>query len=627
MNADERNIRAGFEAELRNNCLWTRAYVAKRANYIGILLVKLKLKKLLMKAALLGVVAMMLFLTGCASVQPARTQAAEPTAKDGQARNETVKKLPPDLVFELMAAELAEKQGHLDQAAERYLAAAQISDDPKLARRAAELASQAGKTVQAQIAVGRWLKLAPKDVAALQARMHFSLELHQIDAAAEAMVRLVDLYPKRKAQAWRSIHKWLQAYRESDTTRAAVNEALKTTAQGADAEALLARSELAQFLGDQERALIEVSQASQAVRNKEVQKPELARRILRWNAALAVAKGDNQGAIDVLQLALSRDATDVPVRLQLADRIIADGDYAKAIEVLDQAPQANIQLLLARAVYGFRQHDEKGLQQSYERLRADTKADPSRRNLYLGNVAELMGDRALALDWYTRVDSPELSEKAGLRRAALMLEAGKMEAARAQAQPLSESADDAVAIQAYTLLSDIERKNDHPNAALEVLTRALAVLPDDPRLLYQRALLAESLDLVYMTEADLKRILAADPENVGALNALGYTLAEHSDRLDEAAELVAHALRLAPNDASIIDSMGWVLYRQGEFEQALVYLKRAMELAQNDEIVSHMVFTLQALGESQKADDMLDDALHKWPDSPALKRAGEGRDR
>jgi len=592
--------------------------------YIGIFQVNFGLMVFFRCKYLPLLVVPVFLLTACASQEIQTPGASASNAVPSSTREPKPEKLPPELVFELMAAELAQKQGHTDQAAERYLAAAQISDDPKVARRAVELATRVGKALQAQIAATRWLQLAPNSVAALQASLQLSLELEQTDAAADAMTRLVQLDPDQRANAWRAIHRWVEPYRHTAAARHAVSMAMQRTMGQTKPDILLLRSNLAHFLGADERALIEASRASDAVREGNVKDAKLARQILRWTALLAVDGGDNPRAIEVLRLALSADPEDIPVRLQLAERIMVGGDYAGALKVLDAAPESSIQIFLARAVYGFRQHDEEGLRQSYEALRANTTAEVARRNLYLGNVAELMGDPALALEWYGKVDVPDLKDKAGLRRAALMLEAGELDAAREQAQQLKDSADDSVATEAYTLLSSIQTRSGHADEALDILTRALAVLPDHPRLLYQRALLAESLDLVYMTEADLRRILDRDPENANALNALGYTLAEHTDRLDEAAELVAHALQLVPDDASFIDSMGWVLYQRGRYDEAVAYLRRAMKKLQNEEIASHLVMALDKSGKRREARELLAASMKQFPDSKALRRAGKG---
>ncbi len=155
--------------------------------------------------------------------------------------------------------------------------------------------------------------------------------------------------------------------------------------------------------------------------------------------------------------------------------------------------------------------------------------------------------------------------------------------------------------------------------ALEVLNAALVRLPGEKDLLYARALTAERLDMLALVESDLRTILKADPKNVNALNALGYTLADRTERYPEAQALLTQALELKPDDPFVLDSMGWLLYRQGNRAEAIKHLKRALELRGDAEIAAHLGEVLWVNGERNEAESVWTRALRDTPDNEALR--------
>ena len=114
-------------------------------------------------------------------------------------------------------------------------------------------------------------------------------------------------------------------------------------------------------------------------------------------------------------------------------------------------------------------------------------------------------------------------------------------------------------------------------------------------------------------ENDLRSILVRDPDNIQALNALGYTLADRTKRYDEAFRLIKRAYELDPKDAAIMDSMGWVQYRLGNLDQALKYLKQAMELMDDVEVAAHLGEVLWVKGDKKEAVEVWNKALKVSP--------------
>ena len=158
-------------------------------------------------------------------------------------------------------------------------------------------------------------------------------------------------------------------------------------------------------------------------------------------------------------------------------------------------------------------------------------------------------------------------------------------------------------------------------AELDAFARGLAAFADDPALLYARGLAWERRDDIPRAEADFRRILVSEPENVATLNALGYTLADRTTRYREALELIDRARVAEPDNPAIIDSYGWVLYRLGRSQEALVQLRRAYSMQKDPEIASHLAEVLWAGGERDEARRLFREALELDPDNRSLQRA------
>ena len=174
---------------------------------------------------------------------------------------------------------------------------------------------------------------------------------------------------------------------------------------------------------------------------------------------------------------------------------------------------------------------------------------------------------------------------------------------------------------AYLLEAELRLKDKDAAGELDAYARGLAAFADDAALLYSRALLWERRDDIARAEADFRRILVAAPDDVNALNALGYTLADRTTRYREALELIDRARVAEPGNAAIIDSYGWVLFRLGKPREALGHLRHAFALQKDADIASHLGQVLWVLGEREEARKYFDEARRIDPENRALQRA------
>ncbi len=209
-----------------------------------------------------------------------------------------------------------------------------------------------------------------------------------------------------------------------------------------------------------------------------------------------------------------------------------------------------------------------------------------------------------------------------MRTGYVLARMGQLEAAREIFQTVRRD-NKSIELRLYLSESDAMRESGNVSEAMEVLNEALRAYPGDHDLLYARALTAERLDRLDLLERDLQTILAEEPDNAHALNALGYSLADRTDRYQEALGYIERALELSPDDAAIIDSMGWVLYRLGRYTDALSFLERAYRMNPDQEIAAHLGEVLWVNGDRERAIAIWEDGLRRVKEAPVVRRTME----
>ena len=187
-----------------------------------------------------------------------------------------------------------------------------------------------------------------------------------------------------------------------------------------------------------------------------------------------------------------------------------------------------------------------------------------------------------------------------------------------QLQSLIATDDNHGAVRLYLAQGEVLRNAERNQEALDIYTNALKKSPENIDLLYARALIAEKLDMLDVAESDLRLVLTHEPENVNALNALGYTLADHSQRLQEAKNYILKAAALMPDDPSVLDSLGWVYYRLGEYSESVVHLRKAFAKVEDAEIAAHLGEVLWVSGQAEEADKIWQRGIHLHADHPVL---------
>jgi len=253
----------------------------------------------------------------------------------------------------------------------------------------------------------------------------------------------------------------------------------------------------------------------------------------------------------------------------------------------------------------------------FENLKAAGFGEPGAVSLFLAEIAEETRRYDEAIARYREVTEGDRAWLAKLRIAAIMGKQGKVEAAR-QFLGTLESDDHDQEVQLKQAEAQLLQDARDYQGAYAVLTAALSGDPDSTELLYDVAMVAEKLNRLDEVESRLKRVIELKPDNAQALNALGYTLVDRTQRAVEGLQLIEKAHALAPADPFILDSMGWAHFRLGHLDESEKFLRRALAERPDPEIAAHLGEVLWAKGERDRAQEVWQSQLKETPDNPLL---------
>ncbi|AGA34317.1 TPR repeat-containing protein [Thioalkalivibrio nitratireducens DSM 14787] len=553
-----------------------------------------------------------LLVAGCAQTHLNASSGDQYTTGDAYATDVPMILSPPpslvadpeaDTLFSLLAAELAAQAGDYSQASRYYLDAARLSDDARVAERATRVALFARHQERALSAANRWLALEPD-----------SLEAMQIAAVLQA-----------NAGRGREAAALLQRVRDKVGGEEGYRVVVSLLVQAEDREAaLLALENL--VAADPDEPTAWQAHAELALRFDEFKRARTVARAglerfpdavqLRLVLARALSElEDPNAALEALAAAVDAHPDRRDVRLAYARALVEVDDFERVRPEFDRlialAPEDS-ELLLTTALLAL-EAGRFSLAQDYLERLLDSGQRTDDARYYLGRLHEQAGDLRAAVRAYDRITEGEHAQDADLRRARLIARLDGPDAARSLFARLQEDSDEQYAQSAYVAEANALRESGALDAAVRRLAQGLIQFPGAPDLLYMRGLVHERAGNVPAAEADFRAILEQDPDNATALNALGYTLADRTDRYDEAYDLIVRAYEQRPDDAAVIDSYGWVLYRLGRLDEALVKLRRAYRLMQDGEIASNLAVVLWELGERDESMAVIEEALERDP--------------
>jgi tetratricopeptide (TPR) repeat protein len=345
-----------------------------------------------------------------------------------------------------------------------------------------------------------------------------------------------------------------------------------------------------------------------------------------WNDAVLlqagvwIREGETEKAQALVDELAGNDASRAQYHLTLARLLIeADEDEAalsefeRAIVLQPDNADARYGLAILALSIGDLERAETAFKTLYDKNeRADDAA------YYLGTVAEQNEDYAKAQHWYQRVESGGRAFDAQVRAARMIYQQGDLPGAQQRIAELRETYPE-LTDQLYAAEGQLLYEAEEPRAALDIYNHGLDAVPNGTELRYGRSMALERLGKIDAAKADLRAVLEREPNDVRALNALGYLLTNHSDRYEEALDYIERALEAEPENPAILDSMGWVQYRLGNLVQARRYLEQAYRDFQDAEVAAHLGEVLWTQGQHEAAREVWQGALADNPDHPVLR--------
>jgi len=518
--------------------------------------------------------------------------------------------LSEELLFKMTLAEIAVQRGQPHVAVPAYLELARETRDPRIAQRATEIAWNARFLSAALEAAGIWLQADPASTRARQ-------------VMATLLVNQAQL-----AEAQPHLEKWLAADRANiGQSFLQLNSLLARHKDKAGALQLM--QALAQPYSEVPEARLAVAQAAWNANEQQVSLDE-ARAALKlkpdWEiAALFVAqvlqRRSNEEAMEYLGEYLKGYPKARDVRLNYARLLVSTRRYAEArgqFEALVGEYPQNAEVGMAVALLAMQANDYDAAEAQLKRVLELNYKDPDAARFYLGQVNEERKRFEEALKWYSSVTQGEQYINAQARYAGILARQGKLADARRHLREASAQSSQQ-RVQLTQAEAQLLREANAYREAFELLGQALGELPDNPDLLYDHAMAAEKVNRLDVLEGNLRKLIGIRPDHAHAYNALGYTLADRNQRIEEAYQLIDTALKLAPEDPFIMDSMGWVLYRMGRNQEGLDYLQRAFKQRPDPEIAAHLGELLWVLGERDEAKRIWAEALKEHPKNEVLQ--------
>lgn len=520
-----------------------------------------------------------------------------------------------DVLARVIIAEMAGQRGYNQKALNDYLELARETNDLNIIKRASRIASFL-RDVPASIETGSlWLAKEPDSQEALRT---LAFQMVAMGRYREAMDHLRNLLAQGATIDFRLI---------TNQTAMDTNAALMIDALIADFEELTAlypdNQSLRLGLAHLYQQNDQVEQSYDLVRvlaqemnnNPEVVILEVDLLEQMGNTALAEKR---------LEQALRNNENHKELRFQYGRKLLDEQRYREAHDqfqiIVEQFPE-DYDMLYSLALISMEINMLNEAKQYFQRLveKAQRLDDA---HYYLGFINTQENNPTEAIGHFINVNSGGNFLQAQRSLAELMIRAGRYPEVKARFQNIRFRNPD-YNISLLTMEANVLLDEGLFSEASTVLNNAVGAFPNNIQLLFLRSVYAQEVNDLLLMEVDLRKIIQLNPTSPVAYNSLGYTLADRTDRFEEAYQLIQRAVELAPNDPAIIDSLGWVQYRLGLYEEARENLDRAYELFPDHEVAAHLGEVLWVMGDKSAARKVWRKALESEPDSEHIRSAME----
>lgn len=503
-------------------------------------------------------------------------------------------KLDADSLFNLLVAEFAGNIGDIETSLEHYQLALKSIEDSRIAARAAYIALYGGEYDAALVALARWRELEPNanDLPRMYALVW--LKLGQPEKAVPYIQVLLTKADANEADEAMAVKKLLA--KEASTADAYVVLKKLNAGAGQNIHLLVLQSRYAAQLKKYDESL--------AILDRVLEIEPTMHEVLIIKAKILFSQGKHEEASVLIKQVLIDFPESIFLRRQYARMLVEQSDLKAAAEqysILHEKLPDDVEIALSLALLHI---ETNNLDAAVVALKYLLEIDKKTAiaNYYLARIAQSRGNKKQAIAYYQQVNTGDYVFDSQLRIGILLSIGGQPEEGLAKLEALGEKHTDwNIRVRAYLAQGEVLRTLHRYEEAVQVFSRGLQHNHLDVSLLYARALMAVKIDRLDITEADLLKVIALEPDNADALNALGYTLADRTTRHHEALAYIKRAIELKPNDPAILDSLGWVNYRLGNMDEALKWLSKAFSKLKDAEIAAHYGEVLWYSGQQDKA--------------------------
>lgn len=513
-----------------------------------------------------------------------------------------------DTLYALMVAELALDRGQFGVGLENYVEQARNTEDVRVVARAAQISRILGRHDEALEMAKLWRELDP---GSREARLILVSELitaQQFEAALQQSEQLLEVGESAPVEEIA-----VEAARQDSQSLDMLNAQFETLREKFpnNLDVLIGSSVLQEANNELEQALATAQLATS-------QAPQDARALYQEYRVLSALKRESE-ATSVYGRIVTLQPDNFRIRSHYA-RLLIKEDREAALEQYQKLQQTapsndDIKLNIALLLQDTGREQEAAMLYQ-ELIDADQHSDIA--HYWLGEIAENRGDDAEALQHYLQIGPGKRFVDAISQAANVLVRKEGLENALIFLAAKRENATPEDKEQLFVVEADTLSRTGNSLRAFSIYNLGIKEFPSSIPLIYGRAMHHAGQSEFEEAEADFRRVLALDEKNAAALNALGYTLADNTERLDEAKTLIAQAYALRPNDAAILDSMGWVEFKLGNQEQALHFLERAYNIVQDHEIAAHYGEVLWTVGQKRAARQVWKQALESKPTSKII---------
>ena len=520
----------------------------------------------------------------------------------------TITSANAEFVYKYLLGEIAGQRGEVTLASQLFLDLAKQTRDPRLAERAARAAAYANQPGVALQAATLWVELDPNSLEAQQASSQLLVASGNLNQAKPHIQKLL-AKEETRANGFLYLNSLLANQKDKSEVLTTITEFAAPYPKLPEAHFAIAQAAL---IADKPDVAKKAFETTTKLRPDWELSAQLQGQML--------LKESPEKAIGFYQNFLNKYPKSNEIRMSYAKLLVsqkrhaeAKPEFVKLVESSNGSPEISAVVGLLSLESSDYLMADKYFQQSI----SSGFKNPDQLHIYLGRSAERQKMDAKALEWYDKIQPGEHFLEGRLSAANVIARTKNVDAAI----KMLDEVDDITPEQQITviqteanLLSQAKRNQESFN----LLEKAAKNWPDSIELSYDYAMAAERIGKVDVMETELRKVIKLKPDFAAAYNALGYSFADRSIKLDEAKTLIETALKLSPNDHYMLDSLGWVHYRLGNLALAAEYLRKAYEIQADPEIAAHLGEVLWKQGLQAEAKKIWASALKAFPENDVL---------